>query len=60
MEQSLSWEVDSSSTHQEISQLFMEPEGISLYLQEPTTSLYPTTNHSSLYTPPPNPFADLF
>jgi len=60
MEQSPSWEGDSSSAYQEISQLFMEPEGTSLHLQEPTTSLFPKTDHPISCNPPQNPIEDLF
>lgn len=41
MEESASWEASSRSATQEIPCLLMKPKGLLLYLQQPTTGLYP-------------------
>jgi hypothetical protein len=51
MEQSPSWEADHFAASQEISRIFMEPEGSLPYSQVPTTCPYPEPTPSTPHNP---------
>jgi hypothetical protein len=60
MEQSPSWEVNTSSATEEIPRILMETEGSLSHSQEPATCPHPEPDQSSPCPPPIQPLEDPF